>query len=448
MAETPQPPAPRGEISWETLLSTDWSGLEPSDFKSLAAWNPELSETIRRAASSSLLGQGREVDDETHAVKLLGAARVRHIALWFRMRELFGDDEDGAAECVTTAAATLVVAEAYRRPPFGAITLGFGARLGQRLLLTDSANPSVVGALLERIHPARREKFEHRMFGSTAQNRFHQAIRSWDLPKDLQELLNPPWHSTARRLIDDGLELLASKETNVSSERLPAVAQRLGEILQVAGCPWHRPPARPMDILLLVAQFQDQAQQARQALVEKDCVSQLYRNLLDLRDPELPEDVPRPTQMAQSLATEVSRAMREERRLSVVGVCLDPRQSRPEGIPPQEILADMARNLRRATRSIDHVGFLDSETLLVLLQDTDLNGARLFGDRAYQRLETGKTPGHPSALLYTTSLAQEPTPGSDALICRILEGLAGMADDTNRVHFRWNEAWPGVKRVR
>lgn len=403
---------------------------------------------MRLAASSSLIGQGREVPDAGHALKLLGAARVRHIALWHRMRELFAIGGDGAAECVTIAAAAYVWAKAEGMPPYGAITAGFAARLGQRLLVPEAEDQAVMGALLEQVHPARRERLEERLFGTTALARLEEATRDWPLPKDLRELLYPPRHSPARRIIDGCLTLLNTEEPAERFADVSEVAKALAKVLQVQGVPWKRPEVpEPADVLLMLADAKDAAESAKAVIAEKERHIGIFRDLLDLRDKDFVPDILRPTHMVMSLDGEVSRALRHQRRFSVVGVRLDPRRPVREGVRAQDLLADMARMLRRATRSADHVGFLDGSTLLIMLPETDLGGARLFGDRAYRGLSAARTSGNPKPLLFATSLAQETEPGADTLIARLMAGLAEMATDDAKVRFRWNATRPTVRRV-
>ena len=235
--------------TWRDLLSADWRGIDPADIERFADWDPQLSETVQLAASSALIGAGRAVGDPGRALKMLGAGRVRHVALWHRMRELFGPGGDGAAECATVAAATYVVAKAAGLPPYGAITSGFAARLGQRLLVPDPADQAVLGSLLEQVHPGQREKLEERLFGTTALQAMEDATGDWPLPGDLKELLNPTRFSPARRLIDDALTLLVTEQPLGQFNEVEQVSRQLGEILQVAGVPWRRPPVpEPRDI--------------------------------------------------------------------------------------------------------------------------------------------------------------------------------------------------------
>ncbi len=450
MGAVMQMPGSQGGVSWQDLLSADWSGIDPADIDRFAEWDPELSETIRLAASSSLIGQGREVAEAGHALKLLGAARVRHIALWHRMREFFAVGGDGAAECVTIAAAAYVVAKAQGIPPYGAITAGFAARLGQRLLVPDPEDQAVLGALLEQVHPARRERLEERLFGTTALQRLEDATSGWPLPRDLAELLNPPRRSAARRVIDGCLALLANEEPRDQFGEMPEVAKERAGVLRVEGVPWRKPAVpEPEDVLLLMADVKDDAEEARKTIEEKDRHIGLFRDLLDLRDKDFVEDILRPTQMALSLDAEVSRALRYKRRFSAVAVRLDPRRPVPEGQRGQDLLAEMARMLRRATRSADHVGFLDGRTLLVMLPESDLGGARLFGDRAWRGLSAARQSGQPKPLVYLTSLAQEAVPGAEGLIRSLMAGLAAMEQDPQKVRFRWNEVrLQRVKAVR
>ncbi|GEM_PF-2348828 len=443
MGAVMQMPDQRGGVSWQDLLSADWSGIDPADIDRFADWDPELSETIRLAASSALIGQGREVQDAGHALKLLGAARVRHIALWHRMRELFDVGGDGAAECVTIAAAAYVVAKAEGLPPYGAITAGFAARLGQRLLIPEAEDQAVLGALLEQIHPARREKLEERLFGTTALARLEEATGSWPLPKDLRELLHPTRRSAARRIIDGCLTLLNTEEPKGRFAEIPEVARALAKVLRVEGVPWAKPAApEPEDVILLMADVKDEADRAHEVIAEKQRHITLFRDLLDLRDKDFVEDILRPTQMALSIDAEIARALRYKRRFSAVAVRLDPRRAVPEGVRGQDLLAEMARMLRRATRSADHVGFLDGQTLVVMLPETDLSGARLFGDRAFRGLTAARQSGQPKPLVYLTALEQETKPGADALIRSLLNGLTAMEADANKVRFRWNETRP------
>ncbi len=437
------------QTSWQDLLSADWSDIDPADIERFADWAPQLSETVQLAASSALIGAGKAVGDPGRALKLLGAGRVRHVALWQRMRELFGPGGDGAAECATVAAAAYVVAKAAGLPPYGAITSGFAARLGQRLLVPDPADQAVLGSLLEQAHPAQREQLEERLFGTTALQALEDATGEWSLPRDLKELLNPVRFSPARRLIDDALTLMVTGQPQGKLSEVEQVSRQLGEILQVLGVPWKPPPVpEPRDVLLMLADVRDEAAESAEAVEAKERQIVLFRDLLDLRDAELQSDILRPVQRATNLDVEVSRAIRYKRKFSVVGVRLDPRRALLPELRAHEILADMARMLRKATRSADHVGFLDGTTLLIVLPETDLGGARLFAERVHRGLSAARRSGHPKVLVYCTSLEQEPEPKPDALVRRLMLGLQRMGEDPRKVRFAWNDARASMFRVK
>ena len=149
-----------------------------------------------------------------------------------------------------------------------------------------------------------------------------------------------------------------------------------------------------------------------------------------------------------NLDAEVSRAVRYKRKFSVVGVALDPRRELKPEMRAQDILGGMARMLRKATRSADHVGFLDGSTLLCVLPETDLGGARLFAERVHRGLTAARKPGEPKVMVYCTSLEQEPEPKADALVRRLLLGLERMGEDPRKVRFAWNDARSSMFRVR
>lgn len=416
------------------LLHASW---QDRDLQRLPAL---LCDRMTQAAACPELGGGREARSAAQAATLLGSERVRHIALWHVA--MGAVDEHAATEFAHAAGHALQLAPSFGLRPCKAITLAIGGPLGWRLLTLGTTLNEPLQRVLRDAARAERTMLEQMVFGSTSEGARAGFVQEHALPDDLAQLIRPT-PGSPELLFREAVWASLQRGATDDVRRLVRV---FAEVMLMRLQPWS-PPRAPdqRDVALAIAELVNERDAA---------LSQV--DLLEARVAKLDVEVdlalnppqwlagPGPTHAC--LKREVDRARRYKRDVSIVALGVD---RATYGAAGDLVMREIARRVEARYRGSDFVGMIDAATLVCVLPETNLAGARIFSERVEHDLR--HTPltheGCAVALrarLYCTTLAQEQDPTASGVLRTALEGLDQM-DPASRVG--WNGSGRLIWRV-
>ncbi|HPH03731.1 MAG TPA: diguanylate cyclase [Spirochaetota bacterium] len=135
------------------------------------------------------------------------------------------------------------------------------------------------------------------------------------------------------------------------------------------------------------------------------------------------------------LAEEVEKATRYHHKLSVVMFDIDHFKAVNDTWGHQigdQVLVEFARLLMETARNCDIVGRYGGEEFFVILPETDLDAAMVFGNRLRERLEETRFPGMPELVVTVSGGAAEWKGGGHLMLVKQADHLLYRAKENGR----------------
>ena len=423
-------------LSLHGLLRGTW---QDTDLVDLERGLPELASRLERVAESPRFGSGRTPASVTQAAMTLGIERVKHVVVWHTVLQSL--DEDGVSEAIALGGHGYIQAESQGFDAFSGLSLGLCACLGDRLLREARTPSAAVLRLVEASGGG--AQLEELVFGRSRDRALCEWIRNADLPNDLGQLARPMPGSREHAFV----ESLRARASGEDCWTIPGVSHELARMLCAKVLPVAAPGGRdPSAVVAAVVGVLEEraALDARIEALMEDV--EMLKDELGATQVRAGSGLLGQAEILDRVSMEVGRARRYKRHLSLVAVGIDPADYPIDG---QLVLEHMASFFQAAFRSSDAVGIFDRTKLIVILPETPVAGARLFGERTEYAMRK-KPFEHDGVViplrprLYGSSLEQQGDQDGNGMLFTVMDGVDAMAAD-ERV--KWNTHGQSVWRV-
>ena len=420
MALTLIPPAATPVV--QEFLESSW---DERTLQRLPDEEPELGQLLMGLVANGYLGLERETASMDQAAVLLGSDRLEHAALWYLIMNAL-TEERHCSDAVTLGGYGLSLAGAWRFDPYRAVSLGLGARFGSLLLRCEKPVSAPIQRILDTARPPFREQFETEIFGLSGRERAELFTEQNAIPAKLRECLVDPVDPKEQRFTQDLLDrACAGEREDRDAARRPIL--ELSDILRLSTIPFELPPRTPDELMGAFGEalgaIRDRDERIETLQNELDKVSQaLELATLDR------SDLMSPPETLRQVTVEVDRANRYKRKLSILAVKIE---ETPSPLSAAEQMAGAGELLERVVRSMDSVGQIDKDKLLVILPETPLKGARSCAERIEYFIRTTPIDHEGTAIpirarFYATDLSQEKSPDAEAFVSRAVVGADSM----------------------
>lgn len=396
---------------------------------------PQFATVLQRIAASSEFGMNRPMKDPAMAGRMLGPERVRHCALWYLMFDLMVEiGPEAVGEGICTASAALAIQRSSAAAPnpvaeYQAASAGFAARLGHWMLLREEKD-TVISSLLGQLPAPKREPLQQHVLGRTATEARREQITVWNLGPTLKAACDPISSSGLGRLQLRAVDLVANPQSDAVTQDARRFASAMGGFLNLGGDPWlPASPPTPRDLLNKIGALRSSVTKAESETDEHERRISTLENQIAAGDLETTTGVMGAREMGARVEAEIKRARRHKRQLTLCAV-------RACGDTPEGYMDQLGGVLFDVSRSEDVVGLQDAEHLVILLPETDLNSARIFGERSMRVL--GDTIGLLPAAMYMTSLEKEGSAKQEEIVAKVLAEVQKLAAANTSHSLDWN----------